>query len=67
MGGCINIDALILDRSEFLNQRVDGTASNSNLLDNDSHYCIIFKRVWDKRSLGPSHDLTCKSGYIFMS
>lgn len=43
MGGCINIDVLILDRSEFLNQRVDGTASNSNLLDNDSHYCIIFK------------------------
>ena len=29
MGGCINIDlidVLILDRSEFLNQRVDGTA-----------------------------------------
>ena len=40
MGGCINIDVLILNRSEFLNQRVDGTAGNRNLLDNDSHYCV---------------------------
>ena len=54
MGGCINIGVLILDRSEFLNQRVDGTASNSN----DSHYCIIFKKSLGQevtRTLTRSH------------
>ena len=58
MGGCINIGVLILDRSEFLNQRVDRTASNSNVLDNDSHYCIIFKKSLGQevtRTLTRSH------------